>query len=242
MKATATQTHTFLYDGWNLIREEIEAATPTSRSYVWGLDLSGTLQGAGGVGGLLAMLTPDSGLLTPVYDANGNITDLMDTNGAIVAHYEYDGFGNIITQSGASAEVSLFRFSSKYSDPETDLLYYGYRFYNQHIGRWVNRDKLGEIKEYNLYSFNINNPISRIDYLGLASTGAKECCDRDLDKLIGSSPYREKLDELKSRGCILNDPTCAICGGSECGTYNSTAKKNNSVRVVCAINRRSVKT
>ena len=40
MKATATQTNTFLYDGWNLIRESIGAATPTSRSYVWGLDLS----------------------------------------------------------------------------------------------------------------------------------------------------------------------------------------------------------
>ncbi|MBI2441711.1 MAG: hypothetical protein HYV35_10105 [Lentisphaerae bacterium] len=46
----------FLYDGWNLIRE-ITTATglgSITDSYVWGLDLSGSLQGAGGIGGLLA--------------------------------------------------------------------------------------------------------------------------------------------------------------------------------------------
>lgn len=63
MKATATQTNTFLYDDWNLVREDLGAAAPSSRSYVWGLDLSQSLQGAGGVGGLLAILSPDSCLL-----------------------------------------------------------------------------------------------------------------------------------------------------------------------------------
>ncbi|MBI2441628.1 MAG: RHS repeat-associated core domain-containing protein [Lentisphaerae bacterium] len=46
----------FLYDGWNLIRE-ITTATglgSITDDYVWGLDLSGSLQGAGGIGGLLA--------------------------------------------------------------------------------------------------------------------------------------------------------------------------------------------
>ena len=120
MKATATQTNTFLYDGWNLVREDLGAAAPSSRSYVWGLDLSQSLQGAGGVGGLLAMLSPDSCLLTPAYDANGNITDLVDTNGAVVAHYEYDPYGNIIAQSGDQTGANPFRFSSKYWDGETE--------------------------------------------------------------------------------------------------------------------------
>ena len=167
MKTTATQTHTFLYDGWNLIREEIEAATPTSRSYVWGLDLSGTLQGAGGVGGLLAMLTSDSGLLTPVYDANGNVTDLVDTNGVIVAHYEYDGFGNAIARSGAQADANPFRFSTKYSDDETGLVYYGYRFYSPSLGRWLTKDPIEERGGYNLYAFPFNDPLNGVDPLGL---------------------------------------------------------------------------
>ena len=43
----------FLYDGWNLIQE---TSGTNSTHYVWGLDLSGFLHGAGGVGGLLAVL------------------------------------------------------------------------------------------------------------------------------------------------------------------------------------------
>lgn len=166
MKATATQTNTFLYDGWNLIRESIGAATPTSRSYVWGLDLSGTLQGAGGVGGLLAMLSPDSCLLTPAYDANGNITDLVDTNGAVVAHYEYDPYGNIIAQSGDQAGANPFRFSSKYWDGETEFYYYGYRFYSPELGRWLRPDPIGEIGGLNLFGFVGNCPVCSVDYLG----------------------------------------------------------------------------
>jgi hypothetical protein len=36
MKATATATNSFIYDGWNMIREDLGAATPSSRFSVWG--------------------------------------------------------------------------------------------------------------------------------------------------------------------------------------------------------------
>ncbi len=54
-----TQHSSFIYDGWNLIYEQTSTNTSsfiphTSSLYLWGLDLSGTLQGAGGVGGLLS--------------------------------------------------------------------------------------------------------------------------------------------------------------------------------------------
>ena len=178
-KATAQATNIFLYVGWNLIREDIEATSPSSRFYVWGLDLSGSLQGAGGVGGLLAILEPDSGILTPAYDANGNVTDLVDTYGAVVAHYEYDPYGNTIASMGVHADAIPFRFSSKYVDVETDLYYYGYRFYSPTLGRWISRDPLANIlwpsprylslsqTENEIYSYTKNNPLSHYDYLGL---------------------------------------------------------------------------
>ena len=50
-KTTVDGTTRFLYDGWNMIRETTD---DESTYYVWGLDLSGSLQGAGGIGGLLA--------------------------------------------------------------------------------------------------------------------------------------------------------------------------------------------
>ncbi len=150
MKATATQTNTFLYDGWNLVREDLGAAAPSSRSYVWGLDLSQSLQGAGGVGGLLAILSPDSCLLSPAYDANGNVTDLVDTSGVVVAHYEYDPYGNTIAQSGDYADLNPLRFSSKYWDGETEFYYYGYRYYSPERGRWISSDPQNEIGSLNV--------------------------------------------------------------------------------------------
>ena len=52
-KTTPTATHAFLYDGWNPIRETVTPSTGavTTNLHYWGIDLSGTLQGAGGVWG-----------------------------------------------------------------------------------------------------------------------------------------------------------------------------------------------
>ena len=180
MKATATQTNTFLYDGWNLIHEEMEAATPASRSYVWGLDLSQSLQGVGGVGGLLCQIQGRDGSLSRPFfsfsDANGNVTDLVDTNGVIVAHYEYDPYGNAVAKSGDQADANPFRFSSKYWDGETGLYYYGYRYYSPGMGRWLSRDPMGEDGGVNLLAFVRNNPAGYVDPLGLAAAASCCCC------------------------------------------------------------------
>ena len=73
---------TFVYDGWNVIAEVRSQASEVSTNlYVWGLDLSGSLQGAGGIGGLLAASLSGTNVFYS-YDGNGNVTDLVDTNGA----------------------------------------------------------------------------------------------------------------------------------------------------------------
>ena len=63
-------------------------------------------------------------------DNNGNVTKYIDENGNVVAAYEYDDFGRLLSSSGPMAEVFRHRFSTKYYDDETGLYYYGYRFYS----------------------------------------------------------------------------------------------------------------
>jgi RHS repeat-associated protein len=53
-------------------------------------------------------------------------------------------FGEVIRATGPMAKANPFRFSTKYQDDETDLLYYGYRYYNASAGRWTSRDPIGE--------------------------------------------------------------------------------------------------
>jgi RHS repeat-associated protein len=53
-------------------------------------------------------------------------------------------FGEVIRDTGPMAKANPFRFSTKYQDDETDLLYYGYRYYSASTGRWLSSDPIGE--------------------------------------------------------------------------------------------------
>jgi RHS repeat-associated protein len=65
------------------------------------------------------------------------------------------------------AKVNPYRFSTKFQDDETDLVYYGYRYYNPAAGRWASRDPMGESGGLNLFMFSANNPVQFIDLFGL---------------------------------------------------------------------------
>jgi len=99
-----TSGQKFLYDGWRLVAELGESNTPT-RKYVWGLDLSGTLQGVGGIGGLTMLVQQlgtetEAAIYFPAFDGNGNVTALVNSdNGAAE-------FGQISRTPAASTQVS----------------------------------------------------------------------------------------------------------------------------------------
>ena len=167
-KTTPTSETTFLYDDWNLIYErEIAGATTNETFYYWGKDFSGTLQGAGGVGGLL-YLKCNGTIYVPHADVMGNILRYTDTAGNIVASYTYDAFGATISQSGTMCDVFRHRFSTKYYDIETGLYYYGYRFYSPSLMRWLNRDPIEEDGGRNIYGFCGNSSVCKYDKDGRA--------------------------------------------------------------------------
>ncbi len=127
------------------------------------------MQGAGGVGGLLSVAKneePGTPNYYPTYDANGNVSEYLDETGSVAAHYEYSPFGRVIASSGSPDDFA-FRFSTKYQDNETDLLYYGFRYYNPETGRWLSRDPIAERGGFNLYGFVGNDGVNRVDLLGL---------------------------------------------------------------------------
>ena len=139
-------------------------------TYTRGLDLSGSISGAGGIGGLLARSHHTAQATNHFFyhaDGNGNVTAIISSNQAVVAEYQYDPFGNLQSMRGALAEGNLYRFSSKEYHPNSGLYYYGYRFYDPNLQRWLNRDPVGEAGGINLYGFVGNNPIALIDVLGL---------------------------------------------------------------------------
>jgi RHS repeat-associated protein len=146
-------------------------------TYTRGPDLSHTLQGAGGIGGLLARTDSGSLILgsvpsTAYYhcDANGNITCLINSSQLAVARYEYDPYGNTISASGSLADGNLYRFSSKEIHLHSTVYYYGYRFFAPALQRWGNRDPVQEADGLNLFTFLRSEPIGDTDFLGLSSS------------------------------------------------------------------------
>ena len=120
----------FFYDRWLLISRVVGSLLQTSTNdYIWGMDISGTPQGAGGIGGLLCSVE-SSNYYYYVYDGRGNIRNVLDGGQNTVATYDYVAFGGERTHVGAYADSNPFRFSTKYCDDETGLMYYGGRHYN----------------------------------------------------------------------------------------------------------------
>ena len=165
-------TTLFIYDGFNCIAEYTREATGTpalSKTRLWGLDLSGSMQGAGGVGGLLAE-THGADTFYPTFDGNGNVSEYLTGAGGVAAHFEYDPFGNTLVVSEASAGLAAtfaYRFSTKPLDFLTGLYYYGYRYLDPLTGRWASRDPIEEQGGVNLYGFVGNDGVSKWDVLGL---------------------------------------------------------------------------
>jgi RHS repeat-associated protein len=101
------------------------------------------------------------------FDGNGNVIGYVDmATGNRSATYEYGAFGETIISDGPAVELFPFRFSTKYQDVETGFYYYGYRYYNPAIGRWLNREPIEEQGGVNLYVFIQNAPTDYTDYLG----------------------------------------------------------------------------
>ena len=160
-------TRTLLWDGYNIVQALTHAHTHTlTNSFLWGLDLSGTLQGTGGVGGLLAEVQ-DGEPYFAAFDANGNVTEYNSANGTISAHYEYSPFGETVVQSGDLAASFSHRFSTKPWCGVAGLSEYEKRKYEPGMGRWRSRDPIVEFGGLNLYGFILNQTTCRNDKLGL---------------------------------------------------------------------------
>ena len=191
----------YVYDGQVVVPERDINSNPLV-TYTRGRDLGGTLQGAGGIGGLLAR-TDVGGRTTAYYhaDGNGNVTALLGPQQTIVAKYLYDSFGNTLAQAGPVAAANVYRFSSKEFHPLAGLYYYGYRFYDPSLQRWVNRDPIAEWGSVNLYSVAENDPVTSLDAWGL-----QRAKGWDQDDVLRC---QLRCDKFCTSPCIPSESECA---------------------------------
>ena len=164
----------YLYDGWNLVAEFAapggNSCGSIVRSYTWGLDLSGSESATGGVGALLQIADYATGKnYLPTYDTDGNVAALINaSDGTVAVAYEYSPYGELLRKTVTDSDIAdnVFQFSSKFTDKESSLVYYGHRYYSPSLGRFINRDPVEESGGINLYGFALNDPVDKWDVLG----------------------------------------------------------------------------
>ena len=199
---SVTKTEILSWAGWTLMTREIFTGNAVSEShrYTWGTDLSGTMEGAGGVGGLLAVERNVAGsniwdIRYTHADANGNIIALTNSSGNVSARYRYDAFGKVLSATDVDnsgwVNHNIHGFSSKPSFGNQGLLYYGYRWYSPSLGRWINRDPIEENGGMNLYGFVGNRSVGKWDYLGL----------------VGGTVVNTKCENLGESRISIEDPS-----------------------------------
>ena len=88
----------------------------------------------------------------------------------MTARYEYDVFGAVRSETGTSDNPR--KFTGKEYESDVKLYYYGARYYDPYIGRFISKDPVGN--GVNWYAYAVNNPLAFIDPSGLRAVNSDE--------------------------------------------------------------------
>ncbi len=150
---------TFVYDG-NRVIAEYDGGGQLVRRYVYGVSIDEVLRMDVPVtpGG------PDIARYCYHADALGSVVALSGVTGALLEQYGYGVYG---APTAVSTLGNPFLFTGRRLDAETGLYHYRARAYGHAIGRFLQPDPVGYQDDPALYRYVKNNPVNRVDPLGL---------------------------------------------------------------------------
>jgi len=200
----------FTYDGLSRmvgIRQLLNGSEVSHRRFVWcRFNLCEERDAAGVVTkrffpqGMKVESGPLAGTYFYTRDHLGSVRELIDSSGTVRARYAYDPYGR---RSKLTGDVEAdFGFAGMFWSAEANLSLTHFRAYDPELGRWLSRDPLkgAEVSQGpNLYAYVHNNPINRIDPLGLSADP------------FGIGPPLPCLTTVDC-ACLKRPAECAIAG------------------------------
>ncbi len=102
------------------------------------------------------------------FDGLGSVVAVSNSNGDSCQSYEYSAYGQVAA-SDPNFIANPYMFTGRRFDIETGLYYYRARYYNPHIGRFMQTDPVGYGDGINWYLYCRNNPLAFTDPSGLWS-------------------------------------------------------------------------
>jgi RHS repeat-associated protein len=142
--------------GYAQVMDELQSGT-VSRTYSYGLSLISQRLTANGQGPSFYGL-----------DGHGSVRFLTDSTGAVTDTYDYDAFGNLLAQTGATPNNYLF--AGEQFDPLLGVYFNRARYYDQRAGRfWTMDGYEGDTESpvsLHRYLYAGDNPVTSTDPTG----------------------------------------------------------------------------
>jgi RHS repeat-associated protein len=103
----------------------------------------------------------------------GSSAVVTDATGTMVTRYLHGPWGDVLTARSGGTNVITDRYTGQESDDETDLLYYGARYYDPRTARFTTGDSVlptggYDVRGFNRYAYAFNNPMRYTDPTGHA--------------------------------------------------------------------------
>ena len=159
-------------------------------------------------------------------DHLGSVREVVATNGTTIAsRLAYDPWGKS-TETGSGA-VSDFTYTGHHLDRPTGLSLTRFRAYDARVGRWTSMDPIGFGGGANFYGYVSNDPINRIDPLGLyddSFDALRDLC-KEHKKRNQNNRCPKRENACKDGGFSFDGDKWRSDNGSEC-TYDKDGNLN----------------
>ena len=201
-KTESGDTVSYLYDGGVSVQEyDAEGSLKTFLVRAGGY--------GGGIGDVVYTENGSSGEREYfLYNAIGSTSALTDDSGSVISTTNYGAWGAETGTTGSSENVR--KFSTKERSASIGLDYFGFRYYDYDLGRFTTRDPSGYPDGPNNYLYCSNNPVNKIDLLGLESSDMVIAFDRNRKvtwNLSGRLTRNRDMvnEELRGEGAMAID-------------------------------------
>ena len=168
--STQTVTHEYLTLSGKVVRETVKVNGSVTEILDFLYDESGRPFA-------LIYRTDGVGVTVSTYyyvlNLQGDVVKLVNPVGTVVASYEYDAWGNILSKSGTMADKNPLRYRGYYYDTETGYYYLQSRYYDPANRRFINADSYASTGQgfigTNMFAYCNNLPTAYSDHSGHAA-------------------------------------------------------------------------
>jgi RHS repeat-associated protein len=158
----------YITNGLNVYAEYDQTNTCTGE-YVYGLN------------GMVTKLIPSKGYVWFIKDHLGSTRQIIDSVSTNSMKRDYYPFGENQTAAGDSIQ---FQFTGKELDNKSGLYYFGARYYDPSMGRWLAPDPMaGKFPDISPYNYCHNNPLRMVDPTGMEDNESNSEAKRREEKI-----------------------------------------------------------